>query len=754
MENKRFRLKVAEAEQEDVNKGIVRLDREVLKELKINEGDVVELEGERKTGAIAARAFPRDIGLGIIRMDGLTRKNAGIGVGERVTVVAIEKKEAKQITLAPAQKGISVQMNPETAKNALRNRILTKGDILSLGGVQRRSSAGGPFDDLFKEMEMGFGGLGNFGFRDIKFVVVNTNPAGSVVIGPITNIVVNPKAVHIGEERIPEVAYEDIGGLKEETKKVREMIEVPLKHPEIFKRLGIVPPKGVLLYGPPGTGKTLLAKAVANESEANFISINGPEIMSKFVGEAEKKLRQLFEDAEKGAPSIVFIDELDAIAPKREESYGEVERRVVAQLLALMDGLKGRGKVIVIGATNRPNALDPALRRGGRFDREVEIGVPNQKGRLEILKIHTRNMPLAKDVNLKEFAAVTHGFVGADLEGLCKEAAMNVIRRLLPKFKFEDYEHIPKEVLEKLIVNRADFKQGLKLVRPSGMREIFIETPKVKWEDIGGLEDVKQELKEAVEWPLKNPEVFDRMGIKAPRGIFLYGPPGCGKTLLAKAVANESEANFISIKGPELLSKWVGESEKAVREIFKKARQVSPTIVLFDEVDALVPKRGAVNEGTMVGERVVDQILSEIDGLEELADVVVIAATNRPDLIDPALIRGGRLDRHILVTAPDEKAREVILKIHTKNMPLDKDINIKDLAKEMINFSGADIETTAREAAMLALREDMKANKVSLKQFRKAMQKISPSVSENVKGTYDDMLAKKIKASSAPDYMG
>ena len=755
MAKKEIKVKVAEAEQEDVNKGIVRIDRKILKELGIEEGSVVELEGERKTGAIAARAFPRDIDLGIIRMDGLTRKNAGIGVGERVTIRNIEKKEAKSVVIAPAQKGISVQMSPETARNALRSRVLTKGDIISLGGTSRRSKMS-PFDDLFEEMEMGFGGFGNLGFRDLKFMVVSTAPKGPVVISPVTKIEVKTTAAKVEEERIPDVAYEDIGGLKDETKKVREMIEVPLKHPEIFKRLGIVPPKGVLLYGPPGTGKTLLAKAVANESEANFVTINGPEIMSKFVGEAEKKLRKIFEDAEKAAPSIIFIDELDAIAPKRGESYGEVERRVVAQLLSLMDGMKGRGRTIIIGATNRPNALDPALRRGGRFDREVEIGVPDMRGRLEILKIHTRNMPLNKDVNLKDFARVTHGFVGADLEGLCKEAAMNVIRRVLPKFKFEENQEIPKEVLESLIVTKEDFKQGLKLVRPSGMREIFVEAPKVNWNDVGGLEEIKQQLKEAIEWPLTNPEVFSNMGIKPPRGIFLYGPPGTGKTLLAKAVANESEANFISIKGPELLSKWVGESEKAIREIFTKARQVSPSIILFDEIDALAPRRSAGLDSSRVNERVVDQILTELDGLEELSDVVVIGATNRPELVDTALIRAGRLDRHILVSSPDEKAREEILKIHTKKMPLDKNIDLKKLSKEMKEYSGADIATVAREAAMLALRKDMKAKKVTEKDFKAAMKNVQGSLDEEMKKRYEKKISKNLKkpAKSTPEYMG
>jgi len=757
---KEVKLKVAEAQQDDVNKGIVRLDSQVMKQLGISQGAIVEIEGERKTVAIAGRAFPADLGLAIIRMDGFTRRNARTSIGETVTVRAANVKPAKTISIAPAQRGVSVQFigegSTEAFKRSLLGRAVVAGDLISLGGTRRRrrTFTGSPFEEIFEHLlddSFGFGGLAFSRFN--KFVVVSTNPKGPVLITEDTHIDIRPEAVEFKEERVPDVTYEDIGGLTEEIKKVREMIEIPLRHPELFEQLGIQPPKGVLLYGPPGTGKTLLAKAVANESNATFMSINGPEIMSKFVGEAEKKLRDIFENAEKNSPAIIFIDEIDAIAPKREESYGEVERRVVAQLLALMDGLKSRGRVIVIAATNRPDSLDPALRRGGRFDREIEIGVPNKEGRLEILKIHTRNMPLEKDVDLKELAEVTHGFVGADLEGLCKEAAMSVLRRVLPHVNIKEEEKIPKEILEKLKVRKSDFKEALKLVRPSAMREVLIESPKVKWSDIGGLDKAKQELKEAVEWPLKYPDVFKRMGIRPPRGILLYGPSGCGKTLLAKAVATESEANFISVKGPEVLSKWVGESEKAIREIFKKARQVAPCIIFFDEIDAIASRRGLETGGARVGERVVNQILTEMDGLEELTDVVVIAATNRPELVDTALLRPGRFDRHILITPPDEKTRQKIFEIHTKGTPLAKDVNIRELAKKTENYSGADIEAVCREAAMLALRENLKAKQVELKHFEKALESIKPSLSKSEVEQYVNALAKSKKGISAPTYM-
>ncbi len=749
-----LKLKVAESMQDDVQRGIARIDSQIMKELGIQHGSVVEISGSKKSVAIAARAYPSDIGAAIMRIDGITRRNAGTSIGEYVTVKPAELKAAKSLAIAPVQKGIFIQMPPQAFKRYLMGRPVVKGDIIALGGPRRRQRMTfSPFegmDNLFRMIEEDFAaGM----FTDLKFVVVSTSPKETVLITEDTELEILPEAVELKEEKVPDVSYEDIGGLQDEVKKVREMIELPLKHPEIFERLGIQPPKGVLLYGPPGTGKTLLAKAVANESNATFISLNGPEIMSKFVGEAEKKLRDLFAEAEKNAPAILFIDEIDAIAPKREESYGEVERRVVAQMLASMDGLKARGKVIVIAATNRPEALDPALRRGGRFDREIEIGVPNKEGRLEILKIHTRNMPLADDVDLKELADVTHGFVGADAESMCKEAAMSVLRRVLPQFSFKDEEAIPKEVLEKLIVYKSDFKEALKLVRPSAMREVLIEQPKVKWNEVGGLEIAKQELKEAVEWPLKNPDVFKRMGIRPPRGILLYGPSGCGKTLLAKAVATESEANFISIKGPELLSKWVGESEKAVRDIFKKARQVAPCIIFFDEIDSMASRRtnASVSKAT---ETVVNQLLTEMDGLEDLTDVVVIAATNRPELLDSAILRPGRFDRHILTTPPEQKTRLEILKIHSAKMPLTKDIDFDEIALKTAGFSGADIEAVCREAAMLALRENIKAKQVTMKHFESVLEERKPSLSKQDTERYVAALASVRKnATSAPEYL-
>ncbi|MFH0896646.1 MAG: CDC48 family AAA ATPase, partial [Candidatus Bathyarchaeota archaeon] len=679
-----IKLKVAEASAEDAYKGIVRIDNAILRQLEIRPGDIIKVKGQKDSVAIVDRCLPADLGLPIIRMDGLQRHNAGTSIGDYVVMSKGEIKEATQVTIAPARKDIRIQAHPMMFKQALLGRAVQKGDVISMGGTSSRRQAfsGSPFEDIFRMLEGDFMG-GGFGMAGLRFVVVSTNPKEPVLITENTEIEVKSHAVELKEETsaAPDITYEDIGGLESEISKVREMIEIPLKHPEIFDRLGVHAPKGVLLYGPPGTGKTLIAKAVASESGANFMSINGPEIVSKFVGEAEKNLRKLFDEAEKNAPSIIFIDEIDAIAPKREESYGEVERRIVAQLLASMDGLKSRGRVIVIAATNRPNALDPALRRGGRFDREIEIGVPNKEGRLQILKIHTRNMPMAKDVDINELAAITHGFVGADLEGLVKEAAMSVLRRVRPDLDIKENEPLSDDALKKLIVTKQDFKEALKLVRPSAMREVLVETPKVKWEDIGGLDEAKQLLKETIEWPLKNPDAFTRMGIKPPRGILLYGPPGCGKTLMVKATATESEANFISIKGPELLSKWVGESEKGIREVFRRARQVSPAIIFFDEIDAIAPRRG-MESGTHVTEQVVSQILTEMDGLEEMTDVVVIAATNRPELVDPALLRPGRFDRHILITVPSEKSREAILKIQTKGMPLAKEINIKVIAKK------------------------------------------------------------------------
>jgi transitional endoplasmic reticulum ATPase len=737
------KLKVAEAIQDDVNKGIVRLDSSYMRELDIRPGNIVEIKGERSTVAIADRSLPGDIGLNIIRMDGLIRRNARTTIGEQVKVKKAEVHEAKRVTIAPARSGIMIRANPQIFKRGLLGRAVLKGDIVGLGGTKRRRTAmsDNPFFndmDLFSSM---MNEQFNFGLGDLKFVVVDVQPGKkAVLVTENTDVVFNPEAVELKEdESAIDVSYEDIGGLDEELSKVREMVELPLKHPEIFERLGIDPPKGVLLHGPPGTGKTLLAKAVANETNSNFILINGPEIMSKYYGQSEENLRKKFEEAEKNSPSIIFIDEIDAIASKREESKGEVERRVVAQLLAIMDGLKSRGKVVVIAATNIPNSLDPALRRPGRFDREIEIGVPQTPGRLKIMKIHTRNMPLDENVNLDRLAQVTHGFVGADLSSLAKEAAMIVLRRALPDLNLKEIEEIPKEVLEKLFIKQEDFIEALKVVRPSAMREVLVQVPDVKWDDIGGLEGVKQELKEAVEWPLNHKEAFSRLGVKPPKGVLLYGPPGTGKTLLAKAVANESEANFILVKGPEMLSKWVGESEKAVRKIFEKARQTSPSIIFFDEIDSIAPRRGGEGSSSNVTERVVNQLLTEMDGLQELNDIVIIAATNRPDIIDTALLRPGRFDRIILAPVPDKKTRKRIFDVHTASMKLGKDVEIGLLAEKTEGYVGADIEAVCREAAIMALRKDIKAKNVPMEFFDEALEKVRPSTTKEIEESYKEL---------------
>ncbi len=722
MTKKEIQLKVGEIPsnaQSDIGVGIVRFDTRLMNEIDVHEGDIVEIEGKRKTGAVALRPYPADISLNIVRMDGYLRRNAGTSIGEKVTLKPAEVSEAKKITLAPAEKGVILQVPPEHAKRALMNRIATKGDIIAPITRRQRMSFGEFFD--FDEMF-------SLGFSETKFTVVNTNPKGITKITDMTQLEVLPQAVEVKEEgKLPVITYEDIGGLREEVRKVREMIELPLRHPELFDRLGVESPKGILLFGPPGTGKTLLARVVANEAGVNFIALNGPEITSKWYGESEKKIRELFQNAEEGAPSIIFIDEIDAIAPKREEVTGEVERRMVAQLLASMDGLKSRGQVIVIAASNRENAIDPALRRPGRFDREIEIGVPDRQGRKEVLQIHTRNMPLDKNVSISKMADITHGFVGADLSALCKEAAMSALRRILPNINLKEKTIDPK-LIETLVVNMDDFRNALRFVEPSAMREVLVEIPKITWNDVGGLEDVKQNLREMVEWPLKHPEAFKRMGIKPPRGILLYGVPGNGKTLLARAVANESEANFIAIKGPELFSKWVGESEKHIREMFKRARQVSPAIIFLDEIDALAPKRGHVDSG--VTDRVVTQLLSEMDGLESVGGIVIIGATNRPDVIDTALLRHGRFDRHIYIPVPDIDSRKKIFKVHTKEMPLAKDVSLKKLLDKTEGYVGADIEGLCKEAAILALRENINAKEITAKHFDEALKIIKPSVSK------------------------
>ena len=708
-------LKVEKANQRDNGKRRVRIDLEIMRKLGIEPGDVVEIEGKRKTVAIAWPSFPEDQGRNIIKMDGVLRKNAQVNLGDKVIVRKARVKPAIKVRLAPTNHTISID---EGFKNYVKKKLkgipLVEGDIIVVPVLS----------------------------QELYLTAVMTKPKGPVVITEDTIIEILEKPV--SSVNVPKVTYEDIGGLRNVIVKVRELIELPLRHPELFARLGIEPPKGVLLYGPPGTGKTLLAKAVANESDAHFIAINGPEIMSKFYGESEQRLREIFEEAKKHAPSIIFIDEIDAIAPKREEVVGEVERRVVAQLLALLDGLESRGQVIVIAATNRPNAIDPALRRPGRFDREIEIGLPDKHGRLEILQIHTRNMPLASDVDLEKLAEMTKGYTGADLAALVKEAAMHALRRYLPEIDLEQ-EQIPVEVLEKMEVRMEDFLAAYREITPSGLREIQVEIPEVRWDDIGGLKNVKQEIREAVEWPLKYPQAFARLGIKPPRGILLFGPPGTGKTLLAKAAATESGANFIAVRGPEILSKWVGESEKAIREIFRKARQYAPTIVFFDEIDSIAPARGT-ETGTKVTERILSQLLTEIDQITEMSNVVVIAATNRPDMLDPALLRPGRLEKIIYVPPPDLEGRLEILKIHTREVPLDENVDLLEIAKQTEGYTGADLAALVREAAMLALRENINATAVRMDHFREALKKVKPSVSESMLRYYETWMETYRKA--------
>ncbi|MFL6367130.1 MAG: CDC48 family AAA ATPase [Nitrososphaeraceae archaeon] len=676
-----YTLKILEAYTRDVGRGVARVDYDSMDSLNASTGDIIEIKGDkRRTVAKCLPLYPSDEGKGLIRVDGLVRNNAGVAIGDTVEITKIKTEPAEKVIVAPLESIPPV--DERYLADALEGVATIKGDNVMV-----------PY----------------FGGRLTFQIIAVTPAAGAVLVTQKTIFHITDKNQASGHG-VPQVAYEDIGGLKEEIQKVREMIELPLRHPEIFEKLGIEAPKGVLLHGPPGTGKTLLAKAVANETNAHFISISGPEIMSKFYGESEARLREIFREAKEKAPSIMFVDEIDSIAPKREEVTGEVERRVVSQLLSLMDGLEARGKVIVIAATNRPNAIDPALRRPGRFDREIEIKVPDKRGRLEILQIHTRNMPLDTDVDQDRVAAVTHGFVGADLEYLCKEAAMKCLRRLLPELNLED-EKLAPEVLDKLIITRSDFENAIKDVMPSAMREVYLEPPDVSWNDIGGLEEVKRELQEAVEWPMRYPNLYKELGHLIPKGILLHGPSGTGKTMLAKAVATESEANFISVKGPELISKWVGESEKGIREIFRKARQASPCVIFFDEVDSIAPHRGgrSMGEDGVGGatgmERMLSQLLTEMDGIQEMQGIVVIAATNRADMIDPALIRPGRFDKIVYVPNPDKKTREKILSIYTKGKPIGRDIDLKKIAEKTEGFSGADVSAIVNTAISLVLHE-------------------------------------------------
>ena len=706
-----YTLKVGEARPSDVGRGIARVDQAVLYSGGWQAGDVLSITGKKITAALLLPGYPEDTGTGIVRIDGNIRRNAGVSIDDRVPVKIIKAASAAKVLFAPTVP-LRITGGEEYLRRYLDGRVLTRGDVIEISVMGRK----------------------------IELVATKISPsAEAVIMGDRTAIEISEKPAK--EERsTPRITYEDIGGLGPEIKKIREMIELPMKHPELFERLGVEAPKGVLLHGPPGTGKTLLAKALASETNSHFQTLSGPEIMSKYYGESEERLREIFKEAEEEAPSIIFIDEIDSIAPKREEVTGEVERRIVAQLLAVMDGLESRGKVVVIGATNRPDALDPALRRPGRFDREIEIGVPNRESRLEVLQIHARGMPLAEDVDLEKLADITHGFVGADIAALAREAGMRALRRIVPELDLE-VESIPVEILNKIQVVNEDFVDALRELSPSAMREVLVESPNVRWNDIGGLANVKQELMEAVEWPLAYPKLFSHMAATPPKGIMLYGPPGTGKTLMAKAVATESQANFISVKGPEFLSKWVGESEKAVRETFRKARQAAPTVLFFDEMDSIAPARGGGTSDSHVTERVISQILSEMDGLEALHNVVVVAATNRPDIIDPALLRPGRFDRMVEIGMPDQEARLEILKIHTKNRPLAGDVDLAAISKKTDGYSGADLANVTNEAVMLAIREYVLAGKpqddqeiakyrIDAKHFEEALKKVKPSKME------------------------
>ena len=733
-----MKLVVKPLKQKDAGRGLAAIDKQAAVDLGLEPGDFVRIDG--RDGAAIARVwpgYPEDTGTGIVRIDGRLRQQADVGIDDRVEIEAADVSPADRVTVALPQR-LGIRGNIESlVRRELSGQPVTQGQTVQL-----------PF---------GLGFMGGQG-QAIPLKIASTTPGGTVVISDSTEVQISQKpAEQIREpsgkesaEGVPDVTYEDIGGLERELEQVREMIELPMRHPELFKRLGIEPPKGVLLHGPPGTGKTLIAKAVANEIDAHFQTISGPEIMSKYYGESEEQLRDVFEEATENAPAIVFMDELDSIAAKRDEAGGDVERRVVAQLLSLMDGLDERGEVVVIGATNRIDAIDPALRRGGRFDREIEIGVPDRDGRKEILQVHTRGMPLTDDVDLDQYAESTHGFVGADLESLAKESAMNALRRIRPQIDLEA-EEIDAEVLESLEVTDDDFKQALRGIEPSALREVFVEVPDVTWEDVGGLEDTKERLRETIQWPLEYPEVFEAMDLESAKGVMLYGPPGTGKTLLAKAVANQAESNFISIKGPELLNKFVGESEKGIREVFSKARENAPTVIFFDEIDAIAGERGQNSSDSGVGERMVSQLLTELDGLETLEDVVVIATSNRPDLIDSALLRPGRLDRHIHVPVPDEAARRAIFGVHTRDKPLADDVDLDRLARRTEGYVGADVEAVCREASMAATREfvnsvpreemaDSVGNvRVTMDHFETALREVGASVTDETRERYDEI---------------
>ena len=736
------KLRIERLEKSRSGRSLCYIDQDVMFDLGLNTGDIIEIRGKKKTTGIAVSSAP-DRGKGIIRLDGLQRLNAGATIGEYVSLKIAEVYPAIELVLTPTRPNIDLKRQADAIKSKLIDKPVVIGDIVDvLGTFVQRQDQDNPMSDLMKMFQLG--GKKRATLGTLRLIVENLNPSDKVVKITRDTIIKVNKRVAVLNVSGGVVTYDDVGGLTDEIQRIREMVELPIKHPELFHRLNIDPPKGVLFYGPSGTGKTLMAKAVSQESNANFIIINGPEIMSKFYGASEGRLREIFREAEENAPSIIFIDEIDSIAPKRMDTSGEVERRVVSQLLSLMDGLRGRGEIICIGATNRINSLDEALRRPGRFDREIEFGVPNVKGRKEVFQIHTRGMPLEEDVNLDEYSEITHGFVGADIMAVCREAAMFSLRRILPKINLD--EPIPSEIIQEIKIQDDDFVKATNMIVPSAMREVMVEIPDASWEDIGGLEEIKQELREAVEWPLKYPKLFEKAGIRPLNGILLFGPPGCGKTLLAKAIANESKSNFIAIKGPEIFSKWVGESERAVREIFRKARQAAPSIIYFDEIDAISAGRGAY-ESTHTFASIVNQILVEMDGIENRKGIVTIASTNRPDIVDPAFLRPGRFDRLIYVKEPDFEARMKILEVHTKKMPLAEDVSLKEIAQNTVGYSGADLENVCREAGMQAIREKMEnLEKIENKHFEFALLKIKSTLPKEMTERYES-IAKQITES-------
>ncbi len=733
-ERKPRRLQVATMRPDDSGRGIARLPRAMMTELGLAEGDVVELRGKRSTPARAVAPYPEDEGLPIIRLDGLQRANAGIGSGDFIEVRKADAKPAQRVVFAPAQKNLRLHGSAQALKRSFGMKPLTQGDVVATTGQQQITHGDIP-PELRKLLT-----APAYALQEIRLVVLSTVPKGIVLLDANTEVELRSEYMEAQESRRADVTYDDIGGIGKTVDQIREMVELPLRYPEIFERLGVDPPKGVLLHGPPGTGKTRLARAVANESDASFFHIAGPEIMGSAYGESEKKLRSLFEQAAEASPSIIFIDEIDSIAPKRGQVTGETEKRLVAQLLLLMDGIEARQNIIIMAATNRPEALDEALRRPGRFDREIVIGVPDESGRREILAIHTRGMPLGEGVDLIELARKTYGFVGADLAALAREAAIEAVRRLMPELNLEEGT-VPPEVLDKLSVTRTDFDSALKRVQPSAMREVMVQMPTVRWDDVGGVDEARERLREGVELPLKHPEAFRRLGIRPAKGFLLYGPPGTGKTLLAKAAAREAQANFIATKSSDLLSKWYGESEQQIARLFSRARQVAPTVIFIDELDSLVPARGGGLGEPQVTERVVNTILAEMDGLEELQSVVVMGATNRPNLIDPALLRPGRFDELIYVPVPDRDGRAHILGIHTRGMPLGPDVDLESLANRTERFTGADLEDLVRRAGLFALRGSIDASTVTMDSFERALDETRPSVTEEMEREYEQMEA-------------